>query len=80
MIANVLMSTAEQTWWNLTFEDRVHYEKCVHHIVYTHFRGNCHAVRQFIYAAQDAGYTCNALVKAIVWRLFQEIEDVEYNY
>ncbi len=67
------MATSAEYWFNLPLEDRLKYEKAVHYIVYSLFRGDYQAVINLIYTAYEKKFSHNPTVGAILWRMSEEI-------
>lgn len=65
---------AEQYWYNvLTFDERIHYERCVHAIV-RYYGHDIPKLSWFTgYAMQE--YSHIPLIAAIVWRIREELSD-----
>lgn len=61
-------------WWNLTIPERVHYERCITAIV-RWYKADRTELYWFMRRADEFNYTAVPIVRAVIWRLSQELDN-----
>ncbi len=74
MTTNVPARSGATYWWNLTDDQRKHYERCITAIV-AYYDRDIERINLLIELAVDCHWTDHAVICAVLWRLQEEISN-----